>query len=176
MNKVDEVIVDRHPLLAKWALGDRSQNPPQRSLVPPWCLLMVLVALTEKPLQPLHRVTPKDLSLKVLFLLAVPLLIRFLRSMHFALIYPFCVRTHGLALNPATQDVHGGGPFLGPTAHCFVSRDYWSSGAGSPLDVFGPHSAYFSPMHGTHQWSKQVSVYSIEMKEEGPTTLYQSSG
>ncbi len=47
MNKVDGVPVARHPLVAKWVLGDRSYN-----------------------LDDLHHASPKDMMLKALFLLA----------------------------------------------------------------------------------------------------------
>ncbi len=50
-NKVDGVLVDRHPLVARWVLDDRAQNTPQRSLVPRWNLLMVLAALIENPFE-----------------------------------------------------------------------------------------------------------------------------
>ncbi len=38
----------RHPLVARWVLGGRSQNPSRRSLVPKWNLLVVLATLTEE--------------------------------------------------------------------------------------------------------------------------------
>ena len=69
-SKVDGVPVGRHPFVAKWVVGDRSQNPPRRSLVPPWDLSVVLVALTEKPFEPLRQAMPRLLTLKMLFLLA----------------------------------------------------------------------------------------------------------
>ncbi len=69
-NKVDGALVGRHPLVARWVFGDRAQNPPRRSLVPRWNLSVVLAALIEKPFEPLHQATPRDLMLKVLFLLA----------------------------------------------------------------------------------------------------------
>ncbi len=69
-NKVDGVLVGRHPLVARWVLGDRAQNPPLHSLVPKWDLSVVLAALIEKPFEPLHQATPQILTLKVLFLLA----------------------------------------------------------------------------------------------------------
>ncbi len=73
MSKVDGVLVGRHPLVARWVLGDRSHNPPQRSLIIPWWnkRFMVLVALTAKPFEPLRQAMPLDLMPKVLFLLAV---------------------------------------------------------------------------------------------------------
>ena len=39
MNKVDGVLVGCHPLVARWVLGDRAQNPPRRSLIPRWNLI-----------------------------------------------------------------------------------------------------------------------------------------
>ncbi len=69
-SKVDGVPVGRHPFVAKWVVGDRSQNPPRRSLVPKWDLSVVLAALTEKPFEPLRQATPRLLTLKTLFLLA----------------------------------------------------------------------------------------------------------
>ncbi len=45
----------RHPLVARWVLGDRSQTPSQRSLNPLWDLSVVLVALTERPFEPLRQ-------------------------------------------------------------------------------------------------------------------------
>ncbi len=47
-NKVDGVPVGKHPLVARWILGDRSLHPPQHSLVPPWDPSVILVSLTEK--------------------------------------------------------------------------------------------------------------------------------
>ena len=58
------------PLVARWVLGDRGQNPPQRSLVPRRNLSVVLAALNEKLFEPLRQPTPWDFMLKVLFLLA----------------------------------------------------------------------------------------------------------
>ena len=73
-NKVDGVLVGRHPLVARCVLGDRKgSNPPRRSLVPRWNLLVVLAALIEKPFEPLCQAKPRDLTLKVLFLLAATL-------------------------------------------------------------------------------------------------------
>ncbi len=60
----------RHPLVARWVLGDRAQNPPLRSLVPRWNLSLVLAALIEKLFEPLCQATPRNLTLKVFFLLA----------------------------------------------------------------------------------------------------------
>ncbi len=68
MNKVDGVPVGWHPLVARWILGDRSQNPPRRYLVPPWDLSVVLAAITEKLLSLYVRL--RLLMLKTLFLLA----------------------------------------------------------------------------------------------------------
>ncbi len=62
--------VGKCPLVAQWILGNRSLSPPQRSLVPPWYLLVVLVVLTEKSYAPWHLAPPRWLMLKVLFLLA----------------------------------------------------------------------------------------------------------
>ncbi len=56
--------------MARWILGDRSLHPPWRSLVPPWDLSVILVALTEKPYEPLRLAPPKLLTLNVLFLIA----------------------------------------------------------------------------------------------------------
>ncbi len=53
-NKVDGVLVGRHPLVARCVLGDRAQNPPCRSLVPRWNLSVVLAALIEKLFEPLR--------------------------------------------------------------------------------------------------------------------------
>ncbi len=64
------VPVGKHPLVARWILGDRSLHPPQRSLVPPWDLSVILGALTEKPYEPLRLAPLKLLTLKVLFLIA----------------------------------------------------------------------------------------------------------
>ncbi len=69
-NKVDGVLLECHPLVARWVLGDRAKNPPRRSLVPRCNLLVVLAALIEKPFEPLHQTTTRDLTLKVFFLLA----------------------------------------------------------------------------------------------------------
>ncbi len=69
-NKVDGVLVGRHPLVARWVLGDRAQNPPRRSLVARWNLSVVLAAIIEKPFEPLRQATPQNLTLKLLFLLA----------------------------------------------------------------------------------------------------------
>ncbi len=60
----------RHTLVVRCMLGDRAQNPPRRSLVPSWNLSVVLAALIEKPFEPLRQAMPRDLILKVLFLLA----------------------------------------------------------------------------------------------------------
>ncbi len=57
-------------LLAQWIPGDRSLNLPQRSFLPPWNLVVVLVALTEKSYESFHLVLPRLLILKALFLLA----------------------------------------------------------------------------------------------------------
>ncbi len=62
--------VGKHPLVARWILADRLLNPPQRSLVPPWYLLVILVAVTENTYEPLRLAPPKLLALKVLFLIA----------------------------------------------------------------------------------------------------------
>ena len=56
-NKVDSAPVGKHPLVFRWIFVDSSLNLPQHSLVPPWDLLVVLVALTEKPFEPLHLAT-----------------------------------------------------------------------------------------------------------------------
>ncbi len=66
MNKVDLVLVGRHPLVV---LCDRTQNLPRRSLVPSWNFSVVLAACIEKPFEPLHQAMPRDLMFK-LFLLA----------------------------------------------------------------------------------------------------------
>ncbi len=58
MNKVDGVLVGRHPLVARWVLGDRAQNPPRKSLFPRWNLSVVLAALNEKPFEPFRQATP----------------------------------------------------------------------------------------------------------------------
>ncbi len=68
--KLDGVLVGCHPLLARWVLGDRAQNPSRRSLVPRWNLQVVLATLIEKLFEPLRQAMPWDLMFKVLFLLA----------------------------------------------------------------------------------------------------------
>ncbi len=70
MSQVDGLPVVRYPLVAKWVLGNRSQNPPRRSLVPLSDLSVVLAALIERPFEPLHQATPRLLVLKMLFFLA----------------------------------------------------------------------------------------------------------
>ncbi len=57
-NKVDGVLVGGHPLVARWVLGDRAQNPPRRSLVPRWNLSVVLAALIENHLSLCIRPSP----------------------------------------------------------------------------------------------------------------------
>ncbi len=57
--KLDGVLVGCHPLLARWVLGDRAQNPSRRSLHPRWNLSGVLAALTEKPFEPRVRPRPR---------------------------------------------------------------------------------------------------------------------
>ncbi len=94
--------VGRRPLAAKLVLGDRSQNPPQRSLVPTWDLLVVLVALTEEPFKHVHRATPKDLMLKVLFLLATASTRRDSEIHALDALIPLSLfRTQGLTPHPA---------------------------------------------------------------------------
>ena len=87
----------RHPLMAKWVLGNRSQNPTRWSLILRWDLSAVLVALTEEPFEPLCYAMPKNLTLKALFHLATASLVGFLRSMHFASIPLYIFRTNGLS-------------------------------------------------------------------------------
>ncbi len=102
-NKVDGVLVGRHPLVAKWVLGDRAQNPPRRSLVPRWNLSVVLAALIEKPFEPLRHASPRNLTLKVLFLLAATSAHRVFESHALCVDPPFLIqkpRSFCLALNP----------------------------------------------------------------------------
>ncbi len=94
----------RHPLVAKWVLGDRAQNPPRRSLVPKWDLSVVLAALIEKPFEPLRQATPRHLTLKVLFLLAATSARRVSEIHALCVDPPFLIqnpRSFRLAPNPA---------------------------------------------------------------------------
>ncbi len=94
----------RHPLVAKWVLCDRAQNPPRRSLVPRWNLSVVLSALIEKPFEPLRQATPRNLSLKVLFLLAATSAHRVSEIHALCIDSPFLIqnpRSFRLAPNPA---------------------------------------------------------------------------
>ncbi len=104
MNKVDGVLVGRHPLVARWVLCDRAQNPPRRSLVHRWNLLLVLAVLTVKPFEPLRQGTPQDLTLKMLFLLAVTSALRVSEIHALCIDPPFLIqnpRSFHLAPNPA---------------------------------------------------------------------------
>ncbi len=58
-------------LVAGWILVDRTLNQPQHSLVRPWDLSVVLVALTGNLCGSLRLALPRLLGLKVLFLPAV---------------------------------------------------------------------------------------------------------
>ena len=103
-NKVDGVLVGCHPLVARWVLGDRAQNPPLRSLVPKWDLSVVLAALIEKPFEPLRQATPRNLMLKVLFLLAATSARRVSEIHALCIDPPFLIqnpRSFRLAPNPA---------------------------------------------------------------------------
>ncbi len=94
MNKVDGVLVGRHPLVAKWVLGDRAQNPPRRFMVPRWNLSVVLAALTKEPFEPVHQDMPWELTLKVLFLLATT------SARRVPEIHVLCINTPFLIQNP----------------------------------------------------------------------------
>ena len=103
-NKVDGVLVGRHPLVARWVLCDRAQNPPRKSLVHRWNLLLVLAVLTVKPFEPLRQGTPQDLTLKMLFLLAVTSALRVSEIHALCIDPPFLIqnpRSFHLAPNPA---------------------------------------------------------------------------
>ena len=103
-NKVDGVLVGRHPLVARWVLGDRAQNPPRRSLVPRWNLSAVLAALIEKLFEPLRQAMPRNLMLKVLFLLAATSAHRVSEIHALCIDPPFLIqnpRSFRLAPNPA---------------------------------------------------------------------------
>ena len=102
-NKVDGVLVGRHPLVARWVLCDRAQNPPRKSLVHRWNLLLVLAVLTVKPFEPLRQGTPQDLTLKMLFLLAVTSALRVSEIHALCIDPPFLIQnpwSFHLALNP----------------------------------------------------------------------------
>ena len=83
---MDGVPIGKHPLVARWILGDRYLHPPQCSVVPPWDMSVILVALTEKSHEPLHLALPKLLTLKVFFLIALAPPVGSLSFMHYALI------------------------------------------------------------------------------------------
>ncbi len=94
----------RHPLVARWVLGDRAQTPPLRSLVLQWDLSVVLAALIEKPFEPLRQATPRNLTLKVLFLLAATSVCRVSEIHALCIDSPFLIqnpRSFRLAPNPA---------------------------------------------------------------------------
>ena len=92
--------MDRQPLVARWVLGDRAQNPPGRSLLPMWNLSVVLSALTKKLFEPLRQAAPRDSTLKVLFLLTATSAYR-VSEIYTESIPPFLSRTQyfRLALN-----------------------------------------------------------------------------
>ncbi len=64
---IEGVPVSKHPLVARWVLGNRSLHSPTHSLVPQWDLSVVLAALIEPPYEPLRHATLKDMTLKTLF-------------------------------------------------------------------------------------------------------------
>ncbi len=97
VSKVDGVLVGQHPLVAKWFLDDRLQNPPRCSLVPPWSLSMVLAAFTEKPFEPLRQAMSRDLTLKTLFLIATASTLR-LSELHAS-----CINPPPLVQNPPDE-------------------------------------------------------------------------
>ncbi len=57
--------VGKHDLVIRFLSGARRSNPPWPHLVPSWDLPSVLTALKEEPIEPLHSVELKCLSLKM---------------------------------------------------------------------------------------------------------------
>ncbi len=96
MNRVNGMPVGRHPVMAKWVFGDRSQNAPRRSRAPPWDMSVILAVFTEKPFEPLHQARPQDLMLKTPFL--IPETSLSLRFMLYALALLFLFRTFVLSV------------------------------------------------------------------------------
>ncbi|XP_029471517.1 uncharacterized protein LOC115098760 [Rhinatrema bivittatum] len=60
-----------HPDVVRFLRGAKQLRPPFRSPCPSWSLNLVLKALCSVPFEPIRRATVKDLTLKVVFLVAV---------------------------------------------------------------------------------------------------------
>ncbi len=103
-DRIEGVPVGKHPLVARWVLGNRSLHPPTRNLVPRWDLSVVLAAIIEPPYEPLRHATLKDLTLKTLFLIAAASARRVSELHALCTVPPFLIERPGsytLTTNPA---------------------------------------------------------------------------
>lgn len=68
---VDGGPLGRHQLVIRFLRGAWRMRPAIRSRVPAWDLAIVLEGLSLAPFEPLESASPKDLTLKMVFLLAI---------------------------------------------------------------------------------------------------------
>ena len=68
---VDALPLSLHPTVAQWLKGLEKGQGPQRVVVPPWDLELVLRALKQDPFEPIRKSDDKHLTWKTVFLVAV---------------------------------------------------------------------------------------------------------
>ena len=69
--QVEGLPLSLHPTVMQWLKGLQKGQGPQRVLVPPWDLELVLRALKKDPFEPVRLCVDKYLTWKTVFLVAV---------------------------------------------------------------------------------------------------------
>ncbi len=68
---VGEQSLGKHPLAVRFLRSIRRLRPPVRPRMPTWDLVVVLVALSKAPFEPLEAVSPRFLTVKTVSLFAI---------------------------------------------------------------------------------------------------------